>query len=184
MVLLMLRRSWLYLLIPLCAAGLASCVEHAWEVRTYPLGQKVTLGHLTYVAIETQWYPALGEGPGARAAQNQFLLVRVSVTNGGSAEAASPNLTVEDSAGRRYPELSDGEGVTDWIGALRLLAPADSLTGNAVFDVPPGHYTLHILDEDNQHEARIDLPLNFQTAPTETPGLDLLKPEQAAPAAK
>ena len=172
------------LLVPLCAAWLAACVEHAWEVRTYPLGQKVTLGHLTYVAIDTQWYAALGEGPGARAPQNQFLLIRMSVTNGGSAEASVPNLSLEDSSGRRYAELNDGESVTDWIGMLRVLPPADTLTGNVVFDVPTGHYTLHVLDEDGQHEARIDLPLNFSTPPAETPGLDLLKPPPAAPATK
>lgn len=174
-------RHTLWLLPPvlLCAACLSSCVEHAWEVRTYPLGQKVTLGHLTYVAIETQWYPALGDGPTARTAQNQFLLVRLSVSNGGSVEAPAPNLSVEDSVGHRYPELTDGEGVTDWIGTLRLLAPADSLSGNAVFDVPAGHYTLHILDEDAQHEARIDLPLSFQSGPSEAPTVDLSKPAPA-----
>jgi hypothetical protein len=172
------------LLVPLCAAWLSSCVEHPWEVRTYPLGQKVTLGHLTYIAIDTEWYPTLGDGPGARAPLNQFLLVRMSVTNGGSTEAAAPNLSVEDSAGRRYPELNDGDRVTDWIGALRVLPPADTLSGNAVFDVPTGHYTLHILDENGQHEARIDLPLNFSTPPAEAPNLDLLKPAPEAPAKK
>ncbi len=165
--------GWLLLLVPLCAACLASCVERAWEVRTYPLGQKVQLGSLTYLGIDTQWLPAFGDGPTARAAKNQFLLVRLSVTNGGDSEASVPNLSVEDSTGRRFPELLDGDGVQDWIGALRTLAPADTLVGNAAFDVANGHYTLHILDENAQHEARIDLPLNFQNGPVEAPGLDL-----------
>jgi hypothetical protein len=173
MVLLMRHRGWLLLPIPLCAVWLVSCVERPWEVRTYTLGQKVKLGSLTYLGIETQWLPAFGEGPAARAAQNQFLLVRLSVTNGGNADAPVPNFSVEDSTGRRFPELSDGDGVQDWIGALRTLAPADTLVGSAVFDVPTGHYTLHILDEDSQHEARIDLPLNFQDGSIEAPGLDL-----------
>ncbi len=176
MVLLMTHRRWLSLLVPLCAACLASCADHGWEVRTYPLGQRVTIGHLTYAAIETQWYAALGEGPAARAAQNQFLLVRLSVTNGSNAETVAPNLSVEDSTGRRFPELGDGEGVTDWIGGLHVLAPASTLSGNAVFDVPAGHYTLHIFDEESEHEARIDLPLNFQDSPAEDSGQDLLKP--------
>jgi hypothetical protein len=173
MVLPMHRHGWLLLLVPLCAACLVSCVERAWEVRTYPLGQKVQLGSLMYLGIETQWLPAFGEGPAARAAENQFLLVRLSVTNGGNAEASVPNFSVEDSTGRRFPELRDGEGVQDWIGTLRTLAPADTLVGNAAFDVATGHYTLHILDENGQHEARIDLPLNFQNGPAEDPGLDL-----------
>jgi len=82
-------------------------------------------------------------------------------------------FNVEDSTGRHFPELTDGAGVPDWIGALRTLAPADTLVGNAVFDVPTGHYTLHILDEDSQHEARLDLPLNFQNGSVEGPGVDL-----------
>jgi len=179
MVLPMPRRRWLPVLIPLCAAVLASCVDPVWEVRTYPLGEKVTIGHLTYVGVETQWYPEFGEGPGARVPRNQFLLVRLSVSNGGSAQAAVPNLSVEDSDGHRFPELTNGDGVPDWIGAVRTLAPADSLAGNAVFDVPAGHYRLHILDEEGQHEARIDLPFNFSTAPEEDPDQELPKTSPA-----
>jgi hypothetical protein len=180
MVLLMRRNPWLWLVIPLCAAWLASCGERAWEVRTYPLGQKVQLGSLTYLGIETEWYPQFGEGPTARTPQNQFLLVRLSVTNSGDADAAVPNFSLEDSAGRRYPEVSDGTGVQDWIGALRMLSPADTLVGNAVFDVPSGHYTLHVLDQDNKHEARLDLPFSFQETPVEAPGVDLRNTPPAA----
>lgn len=169
------RQLWLPIVVPLCAAVLASCVAPAWEVRTYPLGERVTIGHLTYVGVETQWYEEFGEGPGARVPRNQFLLVRLSVSNGGDAQAAVPNLSVEDSGGRRFPELSDGDGVPDWIGAVRTLAPTDTLGGNAVFDVPTGHYTLHILDENGRHEARIDLPLHLAPGPEEDPDLDLMK---------
>ncbi|MGA2040361.1 MAG: DUF4352 domain-containing protein [Bryobacteraceae bacterium] len=165
--------SWLFLLVGLCALCLTSCAEHAWEVRTYSMGQKVTLGGLTYLGIDTQWFPSFGEGPGSRAAQNQFLLVRLSITNGGHADAALPSLSIEDTAGRRFPEQSDGEGVEEWIGMLRTLAPADTIAGNVLFDVPTGHYTLHIFDEDGQREARIDLPLNFQNGSTEGPAPDL-----------
>jgi hypothetical protein len=175
-------QRFLLLLVPLCAVWLASCGERAWEVHTYSLGQKVQLGNLTYLGIETRWLPAFGDGPAARAAQNQFLLVRLSVTNGGNSDAAVPNFIVEDSTGHRFPELTDGSGVQDWVGALRTLAPADTLVGNAAFDVPTGHYTMHILDEDNRHEALIDLPLDFQAAPVEAPGLDLRT--EPAPAKK
>src|ERR1035438_7736262 len=37
----------------------------------------------------------------------------------------------------------------------------------------PKDETLHILDEDSQHEARLDLPLNFQNGSVEGPGVDL-----------
>jgi hypothetical protein len=168
------------ILIPLCAACLVSCVERPWEVRTYGLGQKVQLGNLTYLGIETQWSSAFGEGPGARAPQNQFLLVRLSVSNGGNADASVPNFSLEDSTGHRFAELSDGNGVPDWIGMLRTVAPNDTLVGNAAFDVATGPYKLHILDEDGKHEARIDLPLNFQNQSGDPAGLDLLKPGPAS----
>jgi hypothetical protein len=168
------------ILIPLFVACLVSCVERPWEVRTYPLGQKIKIGNLTYLGIETQWSSAFGEGPGARAPQNQFLLVRLSVSNAGNSDAPVPNFSVEDSTGHRFAELSDGNGVQDWIGALRMLSPNDTLVGNAAFDVPTGHYTLHILDEDGEHEARIDLPLNFQNQSGDPSGMDLLKPGPAS----
>jgi len=78
------RRPGLLIGAVILAGVLVSCSERPPEVRTYVLGQKAQLGHLTYVAVETQWYPAFGGGPGARAPQNQFLLVRLSVTNGGN----------------------------------------------------------------------------------------------------
>jgi len=177
-------RRPLLLLVPLVALLLASCRERAPEVRSYPLGAKVVLGHLTYVAIETQWYPAFGQGPGARTPQNQFLVVRLSVTNGGSTEASVPALSVEDSSGNRFAELGNGDQVPDWLGLLRTLAPADTLSGNAAFDVATGHYSLHIFDEDEKNEARIELPLNFRKEPLEAPGVDLLKTEPAPPKKK
>jgi len=177
----MRRHRWLPIVVSFCAAVLASCGERPAEVRTYPLGQKVNLGHLIYVAIETQWYPAFGGGPGARAPQEQFLLVRLSVSNSGGSDASVPGLSVEDSAGHRFAELTNGDQVPDWIGALRTLAPADTLAGNAAFDVATGHYMLRISDEDGKNEALIDLPLNFQRNPLEVPGVDLLKNEPAPP---
>jgi len=180
MVLPMRHHPLLKIAVPLCAALLVSCGQPAWEVHTYPMGAKVTIGRLTYNAIETQWYPAFGTGPAARAAENQFLLVRLSVANGGPEDVAVPNFTLDDGKGRQFAELSDGNQVPDWIGALRTLAPTDSMSGNAVFDVPAGHYTLHILDENGQHEACIDLPMNFQKELLEAPDVNLLKGAPAA----
>jgi len=180
----MRRHRGLLISIPLCAAVLASCGERPAEVRTYQLGQRAAVGHLTYVAMETQWYAAFGEGPGARAPQNHFLLVRLSVTNGGGSEASVPSLSVDDGSGHRFEELNNGDQVPDWIGMLRTLAPADTLRGNIVFDVPTGNYTLHISNEDEKQEALVDLPLNLQREPLEVPGVDLLKPEPATPKKK
>jgi Domain of unknown function (DUF4352) len=130
-------------------------------MRTYPLGERVALGHLVYSAYETQWLTQIGSGPDARVPQNRFFLVRMSVTNSGGEQMASPNLTIEDDAGTSYPEISDGQGVPQWIGFIRQINPADTLQGNLVFDVPPKHYKLRVTDEEGRTDAMIDLPLEF-----------------------
>jgi Domain of unknown function (DUF4352) len=100
--------------------------------------------------------------------QNRFFLVRIAVTNSGGESIASPNLSVVDDSGNSYQELSDGQGVPQWIGYIRQIAPADTLQGNLVFDIPPRHYKLRVTDEDGQQAAMIDLPLEFTP---ETPDL-------------
>jgi hypothetical protein len=64
--------------------------------------------------------------------------------------------------------VSDGQGVPQWIGYIRQINPADTMQGNLVFDAPPRHYKLRVTDEEGQHEAMIDLPLEFSE---ETPNL-------------
>jgi Domain of unknown function (DUF4352) len=153
--------------------GLASCAQRALPTRTYPLGEKVTLGHLIYSAFETQWLTQIGSGTDARVPQNRYLLVRMAVTNSGGQSIASPNLTVVDDSGNSYPEVSDGQGVPQWIGYIRQINQADTMQGNMLFDVPPRHYKLRVTDEEGQQVAMIDLPLEFTP---ETP--DLTPPEK------
>lgn len=150
------------------ALVLTACTRKPPQARTYPLGEKITLGHLIYAAYETQWLPQIGTAPFARIPQNRFFLVRIAVTNSGGESAASPNLSVVDDNGNSYPELSDGNGVPQWIGYIRQISQADTLQGNLVFDVPPRHYRLRVTDPDGQRAALIDLPLEF--AP-ETPDI-------------
>ena len=148
---------------------LAGCADKStFPVRTYPMGEKVTLGHLVYTVLETQWLTHLGDVETGRVPQGRFLLVRVVVTDSGGDPVVAPNLSVEDDSGHGYPELMNGEGVPEWAGYLRQIKPAESSSGNLVFDVSPKHYKLRILDEDGQRAALIDLPLNF---PSETPEL-------------
>src|SRR5207248_2565946 len=135
----------------LSAAGLLmnGCSEPAPRpVSTYLMGEKVQLGHLSYTVFETQWLTHLGsDGPTARVPQNRFFLIRLSAVNTGSNEASVPNVTIADDHGHVYDEVSNGEGVPQWAGYLRTAKPADSVQGNIVFDAPPGHYKLKLLDE-------------------------------------
>jgi hypothetical protein len=150
------------------AIVLASCTQKAPPPRTFPLGEKVELGHLVYSAYETQWLTQIGAGPDARIPQNRFLLVRVAITNSGGDQVTSPNLTILDDNGNSYPELSDGQGVPGWIGYIRQIKDADTSQGNLVFDVQPRHYRLRVTDESGERSALIDLPLEFTS---ETPDL-------------
>jgi hypothetical protein len=130
-------------------------------VLQYNMGEKAPVGHLSYTIFETQWLTQLGEGAAARIPQSRFFLLRLSAVNGGSADAAVPNVTLEDDKGRKYEELSNGEGVPQWVGYLRTAHPADSVQGNVLFDVPPGHYKARLTDDGGAHAALVDIPLSF-----------------------
>jgi hypothetical protein len=128
------------------------------------------VGHLVYSAFDTQWLTQIGEGAAARVPQQRFFLVRMTVTNSGGAPVAAPNLSLVDDGGTSYEELSDGEGVPQWIGFLRQIDKADTSQGNLLFDVSPRHYKLRVSDEEGQHTAMIDLPLDFTS---QTPDLGI-----------
>jgi len=147
--------------------------EKSYPVRTYPMGERVQLGHIVYVVFETQWLTHIGEGTDARIPQNRYFLVRMSAVNSGGGDIYVPAFSVEDDNGHSYPELSDGSGVPQYIGYLRQVKPAESAQGNALFDAPPRRYKLKITDEDGERTAYIDIPLSFGA---ETP--DIVSPEK------
>ena len=133
------------------------------------MGQKVSLGHIIYTVYETQWLTQTGVAPDIRLPQNRFFLVRISANNSGGDDVMVPNLTVQDDRGSSYAELSDGNGIPQYIGYLRSVHPAEAAAGNLVFDCPPGHYKLRITDEDGERAALIDIPLNFTSETPEVP---------------
>lgn len=139
---------------------------------TYLLGEKVELGRLSYTAFETQWLTQLGSGPAPRIPENRFFLVRIAAVNSGSQDLPVPNLTIVDDHGKTYEELSNGDGVPQWAGYLRTVAPANSVQGNVLFDAPPGHYKLRLYDENRARFAYVDIPLSFgnETPDIPTPG--------------
>ena len=151
----LLALAALCLLVGSCSGG------DKFPVRTYQMGEKVTLGPFIYNAFETQWLTHLGDEVTPRLPQHRFFLVRASILNSGGTELIGPNVSIIDDNGKAYEELSNGEGVPQWIGYLRQLKPADSSQGNLVFDAPPRHYKLRVLDETGDRAALIDIPLNF-----------------------
>lgn len=157
-------RIALFLAVIAASSLLTSCGdngENSLPVRTYKMGERVTLGHIVYVVYETQWLTHIGEGVDARVPEHRFFLVRLSAVNGLGSEIIVPNFTIEDDNGKTYPELSSGEGVPQYIGYLRSVKPAESHQGNALFDAPPRHYKMRIADETGDKVAYVDIPLTF-----------------------
>ena len=154
----------------LAAVALSSCGESEEKpASTFNMGERVTLGHLVYTVFETQWLTQLGDPPAPRVPQNRFFLVRISAANGGANTVTIPNFILEDDNGKTYPELSNGEGVPQYIGYLRRVKPAESAQGHALFDAPPGHYKLRVMDEDSERAALIDIPLSFTSESPDVP---------------
>jgi hypothetical protein len=139
------------------------------ESRIHRMGERLTVGGLVYNVFDNQWKTQLGEGTEARVPKDRFFLIRLSIVNGGSAEAIVPTLTLVDDAGQTYNELSNGDQVPSWIGYLRRVKPAETLQGNAVFDVSPKHYRLRVSDENDQKSEQIDIPLSFTSETPEIP---------------
>lgn len=114
-------------------------VEHA-------MGERVSLGPLTYNVIETNWYSQLGEGFKIRSPQQRFLAITLSITNGGGSDVAVPLLTLESPDGKSFVETDNGDGLQNWLGLLRDISPAQTLEGKILFDVPLASYRLRLTD--------------------------------------
>lgn len=147
------------LVLPGCGAKQANRID-------YQMGERVAVGPLTYNVVETTWRSQLGEGFKLRFPQERFLLITISVTNGGGAEISVPLLTLEGQNNRTFPELDNGEGVDNWFGILRTLTPAQTQQGHLVFDVPLSSYRLRLTDGSSpgrEKYAWVEIPLRMDT---------------------
>jgi hypothetical protein len=165
----MLRNFYHVLIVAAAASMLAGCSAKGPKVMTYEMGRRVNTGHLIYTVFETQWLTQLGSGPTLRMPEHRFFLVRLSAVNGGAEQLPIPNMTIEDDQGNTIDELTDGSGVSQWIGYVRQVRPAESMDGNVVFDADPRHYKLRVFDENAEHPQLIDIPLNFNAESPEAP---------------
>jgi hypothetical protein len=157
------------------AVCLLSCssVDQAEAPHTYQLGERATVGHLNYTVFERQWHTEFGSGPDARLPQNRFYLLRISVVNSSGGDVILPKTELVDDSGATYPESTDGDGVQDWIGNTRQVSPSETAQGYLLFDVPPKHYKLKVLGDEEKQTALVDLPLTFDSdVPDVTTPLD------------
>ncbi len=169
------------------AAGLflTSCSQSPTsQSRLFRMGERVQVGPLIYNILDTEWKTQLGEGAEARAAKNRFLLIQLSVTNSGAKESYIPSLTLEDARGTTFREDNGGGSIDNWLGLLRKAAPAETIQGRVLFDVPTGAYHLRVSDDaEPGHEvsALVDIPLRIEPEPAPS---GLKEAPEAAPAPK
>jgi hypothetical protein len=137
------------------------------DTRAYRMGEPVVVGPLIYNVIDTEWLSQLGEGASPRVPQNRFLLIRLSVTNSGASSSAVPAMALMDARGQTHLELTDGEGVSEWLGYLRTVNPAQTERGRVLFDVPAGAYRLRVTNDaepGTEKVALIEIPLQLTPA--------------------
>ena len=125
---------------------LSGCAKDPVVKTEYLMGEKVTVGPLTYNVIETAWRSQLGNEFKIRIPQQRFLMVTISVTNGGGKDVSLPLLSLENQNGDSFRESDNGEGVDNWFGILRNIVPAQTQQGRLLFDVPLSSYKLRLTD--------------------------------------
>jgi|SRR5215472_8596959 len=133
------------------------------QIRVFNSGEKIQVGRLTYSVVDVQIQPTLpGQDAGdPRVPQNRFYTVQISVSNGGNEDTPIPGLALVDDGGHVYNELPDGNGVPQWLGSVRRVAPGQTEEGNVVFDAPTAHYKLRFTDETEDDQIYSDIPLSF-----------------------
>src|SRR5580692_10729253 len=134
--------------LPLVFLGaLAGCGNKGNSLRIdYPMGERVSLGPLTYNVVESVWRSQLGDAFKMRIPEQRFFLITISVTNGGGRDVSVPLLNLENNNGQSFLESNSGEGVDNWFGLLRNLNPAQTQQGRILFDVPLSSYRLRLTD--------------------------------------
>ncbi len=162
----MLSKTILFALCVL-AAGCSSGTTSQTNSKIFSMGERAKAGSLIYTVTEAEWLDRLGEEPNVRVPEHRFLAIRLSVTNSGAATSGIPTLSLVDSRGERYPEQTSGEGLTEWLGFLRQVKPADTERGRVLFDVPAGGYRLRVVNDaepENERAALVEIPLELGPA--------------------
>ena len=159
----------LYISVLFCAAafGLAGCSvgdsgeSKSAEVRVVPAGEKAAVGHLTYSIVESQIMTRLGDDANPRIPKDRFILVQVDVSNSSNVDNPIPAIELLDDNGKIYSELTDGTGVTNWLGMIRHIGAGQTERGLVAFDAPAVHFKLKLSDETLNQEIMADLPLSY-----------------------
>lgn len=162
---------WWALAAALCMSG---CSREKIAEQVSPMGDHVSVGPITYSVFEASWKDDLPGSTGRRIPKNRFLVIRLTVTNGGSKDFSLPMLRLEGSDGKTYMEEDTGEGVESWLGLIRVISATQTADGRILFDVPPGTYKLQVVDDgdlENQKVRYVEIPFNVEpTVKVPVPG--------------
>ena len=149
------------------AAGLAlaGCKKESQQT-DFQMGEHAIATPMLYDVVQTMWRTQLGDLFKVRVPDHRFLLISLSATNNGGKPVAVPFLTLEGANREEYRELQTGDGVDNWFGLLREIAPGETKVGNIVFDVPLASYRLRLTDGGEPGSERlvwVEIPLRIDT---------------------
>ena len=157
------------------AVFLTGCGSGARVARaSHQMGERVQVGPLIYNVLEADWFDEIQAPTRARVPNARFLVIRITITNSGNKEVNVPLLNLEKADGSSFMELSEGEGVEEWIGVLRTVSPAETQSGRIVFDVRPGAYSLRLSDGselERERTALVAIPLKLKESTPVAPVL-------------
>ena len=145
---------------------LAGCKKADSQQTNFQMGERVIATPMVYNVVQTVWRTQLGNLFKVRVPEQRFLLISLSATNNGSKPVAVPFFTLEGSNREEYRELQTGDGVDNWFGLLREIAPGETRVGNIAFDVPLASYRLRLTNGGEPGSERlvwVDIPLRIDT---------------------
>jgi hypothetical protein len=148
------------------AFPLAGCKKATSEQINFQMGERVIATPMIYNVVQTVWRTQLGDLFKVRVPDHRYLLITLSATNSGGKPVSVPFFTLEGANREEYKELETGEGIDNWFGLLREIAPAETRQGIIAFDVPLASYRLRLTDGGEPGSERfvwVEIPLRMDT---------------------
>ena len=160
---------------PAALLTLAACAREGAETdakikrasKTFKMGERASIGALTYNILESTYFTQLGDSGKARLPEKRFLVIRMSITNGGAKEAEIPLFRLVDDNNAESSEMQNAEFLPGWFGLIRKVGPTLTEEGRIVFDVAPKTYKLEVTDggeTGKEQLAFIEIPMEFDTS--------------------
>src|SRR5207247_1652575 len=110
-----MRAAFPSLPLVLALAWQPACVKPAPPAHVFRIGDRVPVGPLVYNILDADWRAQIGYGSQVRVPARRFLIVHLSVTNGGAEVLSMPVLRLVDETGHAYVESMDGMNVPSWL---------------------------------------------------------------------